>query len=161
MVCHHCPASPDFLCCVFLSFCNCLPRSWERGWRDGLAVKSTDCSSRGPEFSSEHRNDSLQLSEIQCKTSIYVNYIKNPLKKIYLFYMSTLSLPSDTPEEGIRSHYRWLWATMWLLGTEFRTSGRAVFLTTEPCLQPNKSFFKKGFGSRPWWRTPLIPALGR
>ena len=31
-------------------------------------------------------------------------------KKIYLFceYMSTLSLSSDTPEESIRSHYRWL-----------------------------------------------------
>jgi hypothetical protein len=32
--------------------------------------------------------------------------------KIYLFiyfmYVSTLSLSSDTPEEGIRSHYRWL-----------------------------------------------------
>jgi len=30
--------------------------------------------------------------------------------KIYLFilYMSTLSPSSDTPEEGIRSHYRWL-----------------------------------------------------
>jgi hypothetical protein len=30
-----------------------------------------------------------------------------------------------TPEEGIGSHYRWLWATM-LLGIEFRTSGRAA-----------------------------------
>jgi hypothetical protein len=38
----------------------------------------------------------------------------------------TLSLSSDTPEGGIRSHYRWLWATMWLLGIELRTSGRAV-----------------------------------
>ena len=28
----------------------------------------------------------------------------------------------DTPEEGIESHYRWLWATMWLLGTELRIS---------------------------------------
>ena len=26
----------------------------------------------------------------------------------YLFYVSTLSLSSDTPEEGIGSHYRWL-----------------------------------------------------
>ena len=33
---------------------------------------------------------------------------------------------SDTPEEGFRSHYSWLWATMWLLGFELRTSGRAV-----------------------------------
>jgi len=28
--------------------------------------------------------------------------------KIYLLYISTLLLSSDTPEEGIRSHYRWL-----------------------------------------------------
>jgi hypothetical protein len=30
------------------------------------------------------------------------------LRFIYLMYMSTLQLFSDTPEEGIRSHYRWL-----------------------------------------------------
>ena len=35
-------------------------------------------------------------------------------------------LSSWTPEEGIRSHYKWLWATMWVLRIEFRTSGRAV-----------------------------------
>ena len=29
-------------------------------------------------------------------------------------------------EEGIKFHYRWLWATMWLLGIELKTSGRAV-----------------------------------
>jgi hypothetical protein len=45
---------------------------------------------------------------------------------IYFIYMSTLLLSSDTLEEGIRTHYRWLWATMWLLGIELRTSGRAV-----------------------------------
>jgi hypothetical protein len=44
----------------------------------------------------------------------------------YFMYMSTLSLSSDTPEEGIRSHCRWLRATMWLLGLELRTSGRAI-----------------------------------
>jgi hypothetical protein len=41
-------------------------------------------------------------------------------------YMCTLLLSSDTPEEGIKSHYRWLGATMCLLGTELRTSGRAA-----------------------------------
>lgn len=41
-------------------------------------------------------------------------------------YMSTLYLPSDTPEEGIESHYRLLRATMWLLGIELMTSERAV-----------------------------------
>jgi hypothetical protein len=44
----------------------------------------------------------------------------------YSMYVSTLSLSSDTPEEGIRSHYRWLRATTWLLGIELRTSERAV-----------------------------------
>jgi hypothetical protein len=48
-------------------------------------------------------------------------------------YMSTLLLSSDTPEEGIGSHYRWLWATIWLLGIELRTSGRSVSaLNAEP-----------------------------
>jgi hypothetical protein len=34
-------------------------------------------------------------------------------------------LPAQT-EEGTRSHYRWLWTTLWLLGFELRTSGRAA-----------------------------------
>jgi hypothetical protein len=46
--------------------------------------------------------------------------------KIYLLYVSTLKLSSDTPEEGARSRYGWLWATMWLLGFELLTFGRAV-----------------------------------
>ena len=29
-------------------------------------------------------------------------------------------------EEGMGPHYRWLWATLWLLRIELRTSGRAV-----------------------------------
>ena len=29
-------------------------------------------------------------------------------------------------EEGIKSHYRWLWATLWLLGIELRTFRRAA-----------------------------------
>jgi hypothetical protein len=37
-------------------------------------------------------------------------------------YVSTLSLSSDTPEKDIKSHYRWLLVTMWLLGIELRTS---------------------------------------
>jgi hypothetical protein len=58
-------------------------------------------------------------------------------------YMGTLPLSSGTPEEGIGSHYRWLWATMWLLGIELRTSGKAgVLLTTEPSLQPLLLTFK-------------------
>ena len=30
------------------------------------------------------------------------------------------------PEEGTRSSDRWLWATVWLLGLELRTSGRVA-----------------------------------
>ena len=46
---------------------------------------------------------------------------------IYVMHMSTPPLLSlDTPEEGIGSHYRWLWDTMWLLGIELKTSRRIV-----------------------------------
>jgi len=57
----------------------------------------------------------------------------SPVGLIWWFFLRfiflciwVLSLSSDTPEEGIGSHYRLLWATMWLLGIELRTSGRAV-----------------------------------
>jgi len=32
------------------------------GWRDGSAVKSTDCSSKGPEFNSQQPQGGSQLS---------------------------------------------------------------------------------------------------
>jgi hypothetical protein len=32
------------------------------GWRDGSAVKSTDCSSRGPEFNSQQSHGGSQPS---------------------------------------------------------------------------------------------------
>ena len=41
-------------------------------------------------------------------------------------YGCTIAVFKHTPEEGTQSHYRWLWATMGLLGIELRTSGRAV-----------------------------------
>ena len=53
----------------------------------------------------------------------------------YFMYMSALLLSSDITEEDIGSHYRWLGATMWLLGLEV--------LTTEPSLQPLNFFFFK------------------
>jgi hypothetical protein len=43
---------------------------------------------------------------------------------------------SDTPEEGIRSHYWWLWATMWLLGFELRTFGRAISTLNHWAISP-------------------------
>jgi hypothetical protein len=49
------------------------------------------------------------------------------LKNIYLFiFLFIWVLFRHTLEECIGSHYRWLWTTMWLLGIELRTSGRAV-----------------------------------
>jgi hypothetical protein len=54
--------------------------------------------------------------------------------------MSTLSLSSDMPEEDSRSHYRWLWATMWLLGIEFRTSGRAVSALNHWAISPASKY---------------------
>ena len=45
-------------------------------------------------------------------------------KDLFMYFMYMNVLSSDTPEEGIRSHYRWL-SAMWVLGTELRTSGRA------------------------------------
>ena len=40
------------------------------------------------------------------------------------------------PEEGVRSHYGWLWATMWLLGFELRTFRRAVSALTHWAISP-------------------------
>jgi hypothetical protein len=34
------------------------------GWRDGSVVKSSDCSSRGPEFNSQQPHGGLQQSEM-------------------------------------------------------------------------------------------------
>jgi hypothetical protein len=51
-------------------------------------------------------------------------------------YVSSLLLSSDTAEEGIGSHYRWVGATMWLLGIELRISEeQSVLLIVEPSLQ--------------------------
>ena len=47
--------------------------------------------------------------------------------KIYLLCIQcSVCLYACWPEEGTRSHYRWLWATMWPLGTELWTSRRAI-----------------------------------
>jgi hypothetical protein len=59
--------------------------------------------------------------------------------------MSKLLLSSDTAEEGIESHYRWLWATMWLLGFELRTSGRVVSALNCWAISPAQIFFKGCF----------------
>lgn len=44
--------------------------------------------------------------------------------------MNTLLLSLGTPEEGTRSHDRWLWVTMWFLGIKFSTSAKAEITLT-------------------------------
>jgi hypothetical protein len=74
-----------------------------------------------------------------CSAYMYIAFFLSFLYDLFIFkYTSTLSLSSDIPKEDIRPHYRWLWATMWLLGIELRTSRRAVSaLKTKPFLQPH------------------------
>jgi hypothetical protein len=48
-------------------------------------------------------------------------------------------MSSDTPEEGVRFCYGWLWATMWLLGFELRTFRRAVGVPTRWAILPAPS----------------------
>jgi hypothetical protein len=56
-------------------------------------------------------------------------------------YVSTSWFSLDIREEGIGSYYRWLWAIIWLLGIELRTSGRRASALncwfTSPSLQRN------------------------
>ena len=63
------------------------------------------------------------------------SYFKKKILFIYFMYM-WLQLSSDTSEEGIRSHYRRLWTTMWLLGIELRIFGRAVSALTCWAISP-------------------------
>jgi hypothetical protein len=66
----------------------------------------------------------VSLSLLSGYPTISVKFLK---KKMYVcMYVCIYEYTPDTPQEGIRSHYRWLWATMWLLGIELMTSGRAV-----------------------------------
>jgi hypothetical protein len=60
---------------------------------------------------------------------------------LVFLHVSTLLLSSDTPGEGIGSHYRWLWATMWLLRTELRTSERAGSALNCWAIFPAPSYF--------------------
>jgi hypothetical protein len=69
------------------------------------------------------------------------------------------------PEEGVRSPYGWLWATMWLLGFELRTFGRAISALTRWTFSPAQVvfFLKEGFGDRhdgPSWFLRILWAVG-
>jgi hypothetical protein len=78
-------------------------------FRDRVSLCSPGCPGTHSvdQASLELRNPSGSASQVlglkACATTAQL------FLKIYLFmYMSALSLSSDTPEEGIRSHYRWL-----------------------------------------------------
>ena len=45
---------------------------------------------------------------------------------IFFIWVHCSCLQTHTSRVCIRSHYRWLWSTMWLLGIELRTYVRAV-----------------------------------
>ena len=71
--------------CMISQVCgteNCM--SW--GWRDGSAVKSTDCSSRGPEFNSQQLHGGSQPSVMGSAGVSKEIHKRNPksLKKIFL-----------------------------------------------------------------------------
>jgi hypothetical protein len=68
--------------------------------------------------------------------------------------MSILLLSSDTPEECIGSHYRRLWATMWLLGIELQISGRAVSALNHWAISPALSFTFYFVRKRSWYIGP-------
>jgi len=46
-------------------------KSWGWGWRDGSVVKSTDCSSRGPEFNSQQPHSISQPSVMGSDTPFW------------------------------------------------------------------------------------------
>ena len=67
---------------------------------------------------------------------------------IYLLYVNTLWLSSDTPEEGVRSCYGWLWATIWLLGFELMTFRRAVSALNCWAISPAPSLLSTEYAQR-------------
>ena len=91
-------------------------------------------------FDLSFKRDFGLLNRVSFKVSVFV-FLFVCFLFVGLFVFNTLSLSSVTPEEGVRSHYRWLWATTWLLGIELRTSGRAVISALNHCANsPAPSF---------------------
>jgi hypothetical protein len=50
-------------------------------WSDGSLVKSTDCSSRGPRFNSQHLHGSSQLSVTPVSGDLVPSHTCRPQKK--------------------------------------------------------------------------------
>jgi hypothetical protein len=143
--------------CVCACMCACIwtcandcwcPRSLEesvrchRSWRSYRRQRASQLSTEnwtqympltvGPPASFIKNNfldgPSLRLSSKLCLcNSFHGCFVPNSKEgQVYLC----------TPEEGIRSHYRWLWATMWLLGIELRTSGRSATALNHWAISP-------------------------
>jgi hypothetical protein len=51
-------------------------------------------------------SDSLSLFLPLSLSKVYLSFFF--FKDLFIMYIGTLELSSNTPEEGIRSHYRWL-----------------------------------------------------
>lgn len=64
--------------------------------------------------------DSGGTREIVSRAFLFINLFY--VWVLYLIHMVYTTMP----EENDRSPYRWLWAIMWLVGIELRTSGRAL-----------------------------------
>ena len=84
-------------------------KSWKmrnahcRTWNMALMIKDVEHFFRS--FSAI-RYSSGENSLFSSESHFFKKYLF-----VYFMCMSTPLLSSDTPEEGIRSHYRWLWAT--------------------------------------------------
>ena len=66
-----------------------------------------------------------------------------------------------TTEEGTRSHYRWLWVTIWLQGIELRTSGRAASALYLRAISPAQTEFLSGLLAKAFTHWTISLAHGR
>jgi hypothetical protein len=120
--------------------------SWWRKYKESSSLNySNEVSSSPPHTHTIH----LGILNTQNSDLTGFFFYRFNMQKLYIYiymYMyththththtHTLWLPSDTLGEGIRSHYRWFWATMWLLGIELRTSGRIVSALNQWAISP-------------------------
>jgi hypothetical protein len=84
-------------------------------------------------------------------TQVFLKIICYRLHNIYNFIILHICIicisahSSCTPEESIRSHHRWLWATMWLLRIELGTSGKASSALNLWAISPAPQVFNNFF----------------
>ena len=137
-----------------------IQESSKEGWRDGSAVKSTDCSSRGPEFNSQQTHggsqpfvmgsDALFWCVWSARTHTYIHsgthaYIKyNFLTDLFVWMICLhvylkVSRGHWIPLQMVVSHH--VVAGNWTQDLWKNT----VLLTAEPSLQPQGFILKKYF----------------